>query len=113
MKFRNLTWAGIFTLALGAAGMARANDKLFWSVGIASPGVTIGVASAPPAMYPVPVYVTAYPVAMAPRLSYHFAPPVYHAPPAWRHARFGHHGYAYGYAHGHGHGHRGGQRGHF
>lgn len=52
--------AGFFSA--GFAGMARAND-VTWSVGVASPGVSIGVTnSRPVVVVPAPVYVQTVPV---------------------------------------------------
>lgn len=51
--------AAVLTLgaaALAASGAAQAGD-VFWSVGVASPGVRLGVASAPPMVVQQPVYV--------------------------------------------------------
>ena len=42
--------------ALGAVGVAQARD-VYWSVGVGSPGVSVGVGNVPPAYYgPAPVY---------------------------------------------------------
>ena len=59
--------------ALGAVGVAQARD-VYWSVGVGSPGVAVGVGNVPPAYYgPAPVYVQPAPVYVAP-------PPVYVRP---------------------------------
>jgi len=66
--------------ALVAAGSAQARDDVFWSVGVQSPGVSVGVANAPPVyMAPQPVYVAPQPVYVQPRPVYRPAP-VYYAP---------------------------------
>ncbi len=52
--------AGFFSI--GFAGLAQAND-IHWSVGVASPGVSIGVSnSRPVVVVPAPVYVQTVPV---------------------------------------------------
>lgn len=104
MKFHRLTLAGLFVAAVGLAGAAHAHENVYWSIGIGSPGVSVGVSSAPPvAVYP-PVYMSPYPVVVAPRPIYYAPPaPVYYGPPpGWRH----HHGHGHG-----GRGHWDGRRG--
>lgn len=67
--------------ALGMAGAAQARSDVYWSVGVGSPGVSIGVANTPPVYYaPPPVYVQPAPVVVRPRPVY-VAPPAYYAPP--------------------------------
>ena len=63
--------------ALGMAGVAQARD-VYWSVGVGSPGVAVGVGNAPPPVYyePAPVY-----VAPPPPPVYYAPPPAYYAPP--------------------------------
>ena len=61
---------------LGAAGMAQARSDVFWSVGVGSPGVAIGVGNLPP-----PVYVQPRPVYVQPRPVYYGPPPAHYAPP--------------------------------
>lgn len=69
--------------ALGVAGMAQARD-VYWSVGVGSPGISVGVGNVPPVYYaPQPVYVQPAPVYVEPRPVY-VAPPVYYAPPRVR-----------------------------
>jgi len=81
-------------LTLGASGAAQAHgDNIYWSIGVASPGVHVGVASAPPVvMHPPVVYMPPpRPVMYAPM------PVVYGPPPGWRHHHRGwDRGYAYG-----------------
>ena len=122
MKFSHRIGAALWALAIGAAGSAQAHDVLNWSIGISSPGVSIGVVSAPPLFYPPPVYAPAYPVVVAPRPIYYVAP-TYYAAPHWRPAHFAHPGHPYAFGHRNSHrdshrdsqggGHRGGHRGHF
>ena len=89
--------ACLAALALGASGAAQAHgDNIYWSIGMSSPGVQVGVASAPPmVMYP-PTY-PVYPVYVAPRPVVYMPPaPVYYGPPpGWRH--HGHPGWGRGY----------------
>ncbi|MDO5694016.1 MAG: hypothetical protein Q4G70_16310 [Pseudomonadota bacterium] len=66
--------------ALGTLGVAQARD-VYWSVGVGSPGLTVGVGNAPPVYYgPAPVYVQPRPVYVQPRPVY-VQPPAYYAPP--------------------------------
>ena len=66
--------------ALGAVGVAQARD-VYWSVGVGSPGVQVGVGNVPPAYYgPAPVYVQPAPVYVRPRPVY-VEQPYYYAPP--------------------------------
>lgn len=75
---------------LGAAGVAQARSDVFWSVGVGSPGVAIGVGNLPPPVYvapqpvyvaPPPVYVQPRPVYVQPRPVYYGPPPAHYAPP--------------------------------
>ena len=43
--------------ALAAAGAAQAGSNVYWSVGVAAPGIQVGVASAPPVVAAAPVFV--------------------------------------------------------
>jgi PXPV repeat (3 copies) len=101
--------------ALGVTTAAQAGD-VFWSVGISSPGVQVGVANGPVYQYypqpvyvqpqtvyvhPAPVYVRPAPVYVQPAPIYYRPAPVYRAGyvvpvPVYRP----------GFGHGHGHGHR-------
>lgn len=97
MKHHRLLLSGLLAATLAWAGAAQANDNIYWSVGIAQPGISVGVSNAPPLMmYPAPVYVPSYRV-VVPRPVYYAPPaPVYYGPPpGWGHG----HGH---YKHGHG-----------
>lgn len=71
-------------LALTLSGAARAQD-VYWSVGLSSPGVQLGVRSAPPVLVrPAhhPVYRHPHPVYVAPRPLVYVRPlPVFVPPP--------------------------------
>ena len=97
--------ASLAFAALGATGAAQAQD-VFWSVGLSSPGVHVGVASAPPVvMRPMyqPVYAQQNPVYVVPQpVTYMRPAPVYLAPQqyvqtGWQQPRHG-----WGWRHGHG-----------
>ena len=109
---RGLAWvAGL--CALGAASVAQARD-VNWSIGIASPGVSVGVSNhRPVVVYPQPVYgqpVYGQPVYVHPQPVYqvrpmpgyvqpvvvHPYPPVVYGPPG--------HGHKHKHRHGHRHG---------
>lgn len=119
-------WArGLATLALAAgawalSGSAQARDNVYWSVGVNSPGVTVGVSNAPTVVYShsypsygYPVYsprpVVVYeprPVVVHPRPVVVHRYPVY-AEPHWhghkphKHwHKHGHRGHGHGYRHG-------------
>lgn len=106
-------WPQALAAVLGAAallgsGAAQAHgDNLYWSVGVSSPGVYVGVASAPPVVVRPPVYYAPPPVVYVPA-----RPVMYGPPPGWghRHHRRPHPGW-YGGPAGHGGGHRGGHGG--
>lgn len=95
--------AGVVLLvSLAGAGAAGAAD-VYWSVGVHSPGVHVGVGNAPPVVVstrPVVVHVPPRVVyAPPPVVVYHYAYPVYRAgwvPPG--HAK---HGKARGHRHAH------------
>ncbi|MBU0588774.1 MAG: hypothetical protein KJ852_08585 [Gammaproteobacteria bacterium] len=140
MKFNRSVYSVAAAATLGAAalamsGAAQAGD-VYWSVGVASPGVRVGVASAPPVIYqppvvvqhypaPYPVYQT-YPVVVQPRPVIYQQPvvvypqpryvaPVQWSPPGrgWGHERgrgHGHERYAQVRYEREGHGGRGGHR---
>jgi hypothetical protein len=111
--------ATLAIVAMGFAGAAQARDNVSFSVGIASPGVHVGVTNAypvytqPQAVYvqPQPVYVQPRPVYVqpapvyVPRPVYYSAPPVYVQPAPVYYGR-PHHGHR-GHGHHYGHGHRG------
>lgn len=104
--------AGVALAALGMAGAAQA-DNVYWSVGVSSPGVNVGVANGPPVYQQVyePVYVQPRPVYVAPRPVYRRAPPqvvyvqpepVYMAPPRYVEAGWDRPRHDRGWRHGHG-----------
>jgi len=69
--------------ALGATGLAQAGD-VYWSLGVSSPGIAVGVANAPPVyVQPAPVYVAPAPVYVQPRPVYVRPAPVYYGAPAY------------------------------
>lgn len=76
--FRGLAaMAGVAVALLAGAGTAQARD-VYWSVGVNSPGVSVGVGN-----YGQPVYVAPAPVYVPPPVYYAPPPrPVYYAPPA-------------------------------
>ena len=72
--------AGVALALLSGAGTAQARD-VYWSVGVNSPGVALGVSNGGYPVYvaPAPVYYAPPP---PPRPVYYTAPaPVYYAPP--------------------------------
>lgn len=73
--------AGVWALS-GAASLAQARDDVYWSIGVNSPGVSVGVTNTRPvAVYPAPVIVhSPPPVVYAP-------PPVIYSPPPSRSVR--------------------------
>lgn len=97
MKFLNLVRpvmalaaasAGVWALS-GAATMAQARDNVYWSIGVNSPGVSVGVTnSRPVAVYPAPVVVhSPPPVVYAPPPVVYGPPPVVYVPPPSRSVR--------------------------
>ncbi|MEO8118952.1 MAG: hypothetical protein ABI606_06485 [Rhodoferax sp.] len=101
--------AGVAIAALSMAGTAQA-DNVYWSVGVSSPGVNVGVANGPPVYQQVyePVY---EPVYVQPRPVYRRAPPqvvyvqpepVYVVQPQYVQAGWGYPGRERGWRHGHG-----------
>jgi hypothetical protein len=92
--------------ALGSVGVAQAGDNVFWSVGMSSPGIQVGVANAVPVVQQM--YVPRQPVYMAPQPVYVQPAPVYMAQPqyvqvGWERPNYGwerRHGHRH---HGHGH----------
>ncbi len=87
---------GAAALTLGASAAQAHGDNLYWSIGVASPGVHVGVSSAPPVVVYPPVMHPAV-VLMPPRPVVYAPPPrvVYAPPPGWRH-------HPHGEARGHG-----------
>ncbi|HYW56536.1 MAG TPA: hypothetical protein VE934_06235 [Polaromonas sp.] len=95
---------------LGLAGAAQAGSNVYWSVGVGSPGVSVGVTNARPVyVQPAPVYYQPQPVYVQPAPVYYQRPaPVYYQPqpvyvqPApvyyerpYKHRK--HHGYGHGH----------------
>lgn len=114
-------WAkGLATLALATgawalAGSAQARDNIHWSIGVNSPGISVGVSNAPTVVYsypsygypvyePRPVVVYPRPVVVHPRpvVVHSYGYPVY-AEPYWD----GRRGHKHGHRKHHRHGHRG------
>ena len=97
--------------ALAAAGAAQARDNVFWSVGLASPGVQVGVSNgqqfygqvAPVYVQPAPVYVQPAPVYVQPAPVYYRPAPVAYQQAPVVLANYGYGGYGYG---GYGYGYR-------
>jgi len=110
--------AGAWALS-GIASQAQARDSVYWSIGINSPGVHVGVSNAPTVVYsypsygypvysPRPVVVYPRPVVVHPPPVVVHSYPVYQHPRQWRHDRPPKHWHKHGYKRGHGHrGHRG------
>ena len=103
--FTSAAAAVLAVAALGVTSAAHANG-VAWSVGIASPGVSVGFTNAPPVyVQPAPVYVQPQPVYMHPRPVYYQQPaPVYVAPPVYVRPAPVYYGPGY-WRHGHGYGH--------
>ncbi len=120
---RSSGWARGLTIATLAAGawalsgiatqaQARGND-VYFSIGVNTPGVAVGVSNAPPVYYaPRPVYHAPRPIYYAPPPVYYVPPPAYYAPRPIYRSQWGHGPRFDDRRHGHGHGHRGGHRGH-
>lgn len=92
--------AAVAALAvLGFAGAAQARDNVYWSIGVESPGIAVGVTNARPVyvqpapvyVYPQPVYVQPAPVYVQPRPVYVVPAPVYYGRPYGWHKKHGHH----------------------
>jgi len=86
-KFSVKSLAGlacVAALALGASSAAQAHgDDIFWSIGMSSPGVQIGMSNAPVVVQPPVIYAPA-PVIYAPRpVIYSPPPPVYRVYPGY------------------------------
>ena len=112
---RAAAMAALGAAALAAAGAAQARDDVFWSVGLASPGVQVGLSNSGPQVYmqpapvymqPAPVYVQPAPVYVQPRPVYvqpapvmYRPAPVYYqpAPMGYRSVGWAPPGHAYGY----------------
>ncbi|MDD2547467.1 MAG: hypothetical protein PHI55_14465 [Burkholderiaceae bacterium] len=117
--------AGVALALLAGSSAAQARD-VYWSVGVNSPGVSVGfangypvvVANAPVYGVPAPAYYAPPPVAYAPPRPVYYGAPVAYAPaPPAYYDRGGHHGHRH-HGHGGGYGERGydergyGDRGH-
>ena len=94
-KFSISSLAGVAVVAaltLGASGAAQAHgDDIFWSIGMSSPGMQIGVSNAPVIVQPAVIYAPPA-VVVAPRPVVYGAPmPVYYGyPQVRRHRGWGH-----------------------
>ena len=85
--FRPLLVAALGLVAAAAAPLARAADNVYWSVGAAAPGVSVGVSNtrpyqiqaAPVYVQPAPVYVQPAPLYVPPPM-YAYPQPVYTPP---------------------------------
>ncbi|MES2878186.1 MAG: hypothetical protein V4713_07165 [Pseudomonadota bacterium] len=100
----SLVAAGSLALAaMGMAGAAQAQD-VYWSVGVSSPGVRVGVANAPPVVVQ-PVYMQQrYPVYVAqPPVVYVQPAPVFVGQPQYIQGGWQPPGRAWGWRHGHRH----------
>lgn len=80
--------AGVWALS-GAASLAQARDDVYWSIGVNSPGVSVGVTNTRPvAVYPAPVIVhSPPPVVYGPPPVVYAPPPVIYSPPPSRSVR--------------------------
>lgn len=72
--------AALALATLGTVSMAHAGTDVYFSGSIVAPGVSVGVASAPPVYYTQPVYVEAQPVYTPPAVVYSDPAPVYEQP---------------------------------
>ena len=116
------TWAralGLASLATAAwalsAGQAQArggHDDVYWSIGVNSPGVVVGVSNAPTVVYSYPsygypVYYEPRPVVVYPRpVVVHPRPVVVHSYPVYGHPQWhGHRGHKHWKKHHRGHRH--------
>lgn len=102
--FGSRTWAtrlaaaaGVVLLGAATLGEARA-DNVYWSIGVHSPGVNVGVSNAPPVVvYPAPrrYYPQPQVIVLPPQVVYG-VPYGHRGPPGW--AKQGHkHGYKQGH----------------
>lgn len=87
MKNHRLTRSlatAVAVVALVTAGAAQAgrSDDVFWSIGLSSPGVQLGVGNAPPMLIQQPMYVEPYPVYVRPRPVYVAPSPIVYVRPA-------------------------------
>lgn len=87
-----LAAAVAITLGTSSAAHANGGDTIYWSIGMSSPGVQIGVSNGQVMVRP-PIYVVRPPIYM---------PPVVYGPPGWHHRKHhGHPGWQRGYGQGH------------
>ncbi len=104
----SLAWvaaASVAVLALGS-GAAQARTSVYWSAGVAVPGVVVGVGNGysvyttpvptyyapPPGYYPPAVGYYAPPPAYYPPQSGYYPPPaVYYPPPGYSYGGYGYH----------------------
>lgn len=96
--FKVMAASVLFVGAAGLSGVlseARA-DNVYWSVGVASPGIQIGMSNAHPVVVmPAPVFVQRRPVLVQPAPVYVYPAPVYvsgWAPPGRAHGWHKRHG---------------------
>lgn len=89
--------AALALAAFGFAGAAQARDNVTFSVGVAAPGIAVGVTNGYPVyqqpvyVQPAPVYYQPAPVYYQPRPVYVRPAPVYYAPqPVYYGPRHGH-----------------------
>ena len=76
--------AALALTGVGATAVAHAGGNVYWSIGLSSPGVHVGVGSGMPYVVHQPVYVQPYPVYVEPRPVIYVRPaPVYLAPPEY------------------------------
>ena len=104
MKTRSFSaFAGLIALlAIGLSGAAQAQQQVYWSVGLSSPGVQLGVGSAPPVLVLQPGYQPVYlqqrPVYVAAQPVYYVRPvPVMVAPPRYIRADWRYAGHRHGW----------------
>lgn len=97
--------ACVAALTLGASGAAQAQEDIYWSIGMSSPGVQIGMSNAPTVVVQPPVYVQQRPVYVVPRQVVYMQP----QPVAYGYSGYGYRNYREheGYR---GYGYRGEQR---
>ena len=95
--------ASVALAALGMTGAAQA-DNVFWSVGVSSPGVQVGVANGAPMMVVQPAYQPMYqPVYRARQPVVYMQPePVFVAPPQYIQTDWRYPSHGRGWQHGHG-----------
>ena len=86
MKNRSVSaWlaaASVALWALGSSGAAQARSNVYWSAGVAVPGVVVSVGNGY-SVYttPAPTYYAPPPAYYPPPAGYYAPPPVYYAPP--------------------------------